>query len=279
MRRTKEMTTPQKERPFEHKRSLGQNFLTSDVVPKWLCEAGSLKKGDIVLEIGPGTGILTKELLARGHTVIAIEADRRAVDYLQEEFVHYVANGQLQLHHTDARTIEPASFGLVDHEFVVISNIPYYLSGLLLRRLLESTVQPKTLVFLMQKELVARIAKDQKESLISLSVKAFGEPVYVKTVSRGHFFPIPKVDSAILAIHHISRDRLSQLDPTFFFTCLHQGLGSKRKQLITNLSHTYKREDLERHFTEKGIPLTVRGEDLSLEDWVDLCLYLKNHST
>ena len=87
-----------------------------------------------------------------------------------------------------------------DKEFKVVANIPYYLSGFLLRTLLENPIQPTTLVFLMQKEVVERIARDPKESILSLSVKAFGVPKYVKTVTRGHFNPKPAINSAILQI-------------------------------------------------------------------------------
>jgi 16S rRNA (adenine1518-N6/adenine1519-N6)-dimethyltransferase len=259
------------ERSFVHKKSLGQNFLTSDVVPKWLYAAARLTLPETILEIGPGTGRLTKELLAHGHKVVAIEADARAIAILEETFSAAILSGHLHLHHSDARTLDLEKLGFTDHGYAVIANIPYYLSGFLLRQLLETPIQPHTLVFLMQKELVERIARSEKESLLSLSVKAFGEPAYVKTVSRGHFNPSPKVDSAILAVHSISRDRLVGLDQEFFFSLLHTGLGSKRKQLIGNLSQLYPRELLERSFAELGLKPTVRGEDLRLETWIALC--------
>src|SRR5690606_15015371 len=101
---------------------------------------------------------------------------------------------QLHIHHQDIREFDLASLNLADHQFKVVANIPYYLSGLLLRTFLDTTVQPTTLVFLIQKELAERIARDKKESLLSLSVKVFGEPTYVTTVKRGHFTPPPKVD-------------------------------------------------------------------------------------
>jgi 16S rRNA (adenine1518-N6/adenine1519-N6)-dimethyltransferase len=256
--------------PFAHKKSLGQNFLTSDVVPKWLYEAAQLKPSDLILEIGPGTGRLTKELLAHGHTVVAVEADERAIAILEAEYADDITSGKLILQHRDARTLDLAGLGFTDHQYAVVANIPYYLSGLLLRQLLETPIQPHTLVFLMQKELVERIARSTKESLLSLSVKAFGDPTYVKTVSRGHFNPSPKVDSAILAVRNISRDRLSHLDQEFFFSLLHAGLGSKRKQLIGNLSQHYSREHLLQYFVELNLKPTVRGEDVPLATWVAL---------
>ena len=255
---------------FIHKRSLGQNFLTSDVVPKWMCEAGDVQKDDIILEIGPGTGMLTKTLLERGAKVVAIEADIRAILELEKTFENELKSGQLTLIHGDARETTPHNLGLENKKFKIVANIPYYLSGFLLRHFLESAIQPTNLTFLIQKELAERIARDKKESLLSLSVKVFGNPTYKKTVSKGHFFPKPKVDSAILTIYNISQDNFSDLKPEFFFKIIHLGLGNKRKQLISNLSKEFDRDFLEKTFTEMGFELKSRGEDLSLAKWLML---------
>lgn len=261
---------------FVHKKSLGQNFLTSDVVPKWLCAAADLTLGETVLEIGAGTGALTKELLESGVKVIALEADRRAITYLEEHFADAIANKNLTLYHQDVRQLNLADFGLLDKQFKVVANIPYYLSGFLLRTLLDSKIQPKTLVFLLQKELVARIARAKKESLLSLSVKVFGTPVYLKTVSRGHFNPAPKVDSAILQVTNICNDKLEKIGNEHFFAILHLGLHSKRKQLLGNLSQSYSRDDITKIFSQLKLAPTLRGEDLALADWLRLAEAIKS---
>ncbi len=261
---------------FVHKKSLGQNFLTSDYVPQLLVAAGNVSAGDTVLEIGPGTGALTRNLLASNATVIAVEADLRAVAILETEFGQEIANKQLVIHHLDARNLSLATLGLTNLNFKVISNIPYYLSGHLLRTLLEGAIQPTTLVFLMQKEVVARIARDPKESLLSLSVKVFGEPRYVKTISRGHFNPPPKVDSAILQVTNISRQHFNtSADMALFFNLLHLGFGQKRKQLLSNLSHTYDRTFLEGVFTSLALPLSIRAEMVPLPTWLALFALLR----
>jgi 16S rRNA (adenine1518-N6/adenine1519-N6)-dimethyltransferase len=252
---------------FQHKKSLGQHFLNSNYVPKQMCDAAGDINGKSVLEIGPGTGILTREILARGAKVVAIEADERAISSLEETFADEIARGDLQLHHHDARTLDPAQFGLVKHSYICISNIPYYLSGSLFRSLLDTECQPSDLVFLVQKEVAERIARDPKESLLSLSVKAFGTPLYICTVKRGHFTPPPKVDSAIVAVREISRGNFSEISPADFFHLLHLGFGQKRKQLLGNLSAAYPRTQLEPLFHTLEIPLTVRAEDLSISQW------------
>src|SRR5690606_33357581 len=123
---------------FQTKKSLGQHFLNSGVVPRWLCDAGEVTKGDTVVEIGPGTGALTTELLSRGARVVALEADRRAIAVLEERFREERRSGQLDLRLTDARKLKLSELGLADHSFKVIANIPYYLTGHLFRVFLES---------------------------------------------------------------------------------------------------------------------------------------------
>ena len=265
---------------FIHKKSLGQNFLTSDVVPGWLTAAGEVTAGDTVLEIGPGTGALTRSLLAAGAAVVAVEADVRAVAILETTFATEITTGKLIIHHLDARTLDVATLGLSDHAFKVVANIPYYLSGFLLRTLLEGKIQPTTLVFLMQKEVVARIARDTKESILSLSIKVFGEPRYIKTVTRGHFNPPPKVDSAILQITNIGRGNFAdETEPAIFFNLLHLGFGQKRKQLLSNFTHLYPRETLSDIFTTLQIPLDARAETLPLSTWLQLTHTLKTVPT
>lgn len=232
-----------------------------------MCDAAHLRAGDIVLEVGPGTGILTTEILARGAQVIAIEADPRAIASLEGTFAEAIASQQLVIHHHDARTLNPADFGVFDHQYKVVANIPYYISGSLFRSFLDTDCQPTDLVFLVQKEVAYRIARDPKESLLSLSVKMFGDPAYICTVKSGHFNPPPKVDSAIVAVAAINRDAFGTIPREQLFSLLHLGFGQKRKQLLGNLSKAYNRDTLSAVFTDLKIPVDVRAEDLSPDTW------------
>ncbi|OGG41449.1 ribosomal RNA small subunit methyltransferase A [Candidatus Kaiserbacteria bacterium RIFCSPHIGHO2_01_FULL_46_22] len=265
---------------FQTKKSLGQHFLNNPTVPRWLCDAAEIKIKDVVLEIGPGTGALTRELLSRGAKVVALEADPRAVTVLEEEFASELETGQFRLHHVDVRRFDPTTLDLKDHHFKVVANIPYYLTGQLFRIFLSGKTQPSSLVFLVQKEVGKRATdgceKGGKESLLSLSIKVFGDPSYIKTVGKGHFSPPPKVDSAIVKVSNISRDKLKDLSLELFFELLHYGFGSKRKQLIGNLAKYYPRQTLLECFSKVEIDPAARAEDIPLETWVKLGQYLKN---
>jgi 16S rRNA (adenine1518-N6/adenine1519-N6)-dimethyltransferase len=269
--------SPKSTPTFTHKKSLGQNFLTSDVVPDWMCTAGDIQPGDRVLEIGPGTGALTRSLLARGAIVTAIETDTRAVKILHDTWGEAIATKQLTIITADVRDVPFDTVFDTETPYKVIANIPYYLSGYLLRIVLETRHQPTTIVFLMQKEVVARIARDQKSSLLSLSVAVYGTPHYVKTVGRGHFSPPPQVDSAILQISNIHTTYLPTADDRErFFHYLHLGLGHKRKQLLGALAEKFDRAALQSVFATLKLEPTVRGEDLHINDWLALTKELKN---
>lgn len=263
---------------FETKKSLGQHFLNNQNIPRLMADAGKVEAGDVVVEVGPGTGVLTHELLKRGAHVIALEADLRAIASLNETLSSHVSAGELTILHSDVRTLELGTLGIEEHAYKVVANIPYYLSGRLFRLFLETDVQPKTLVFLVQKEVAERICRDPKESLLSLSVKAYGEPKYVKTVPRGNFTPQPKVDSAIVSVSSISHSRFKEVNETFFFEVLHKGFGSRRKQLLGNLSQAFDRKELTRIFSRCGISLSTRGEDLGIEEWLILVREIHVHT-
>jgi 16S rRNA (adenine1518-N6/adenine1519-N6)-dimethyltransferase len=131
-------------------------------------------------------------------------------------------------------------------------------------------------VFLVQKEVALRIARDKKESLLSLSVKVFGKPAYIKTIGRGNFSPAPRVDSAIIAITDISRARFENASEKTFFELIHYGFASKRKQLLGNLTGAMDREALTELFNTLSMPLTIRAEDVPLELWLKLtCKFQK----
>ena len=258
---------------FRKKKSLGQHFLSSSAIAAKIANAASLSEKDTVLEIGPGMGILTNELLLRAEKIIAVEKDDRLIAPLSEKFKKEIASKKLTLIHADALNID-ISIYLKSENFIVVANIPYYITGALIRKLLTGTTQPKKMVLLVQKEVAERIARSKKESLLSLSIKAYGVPHYVATIKRGSFTPQPNVDSAILRIENISKKHFSKIEEKAFFELLHLGFGHKRKLLLGNLSAKFDKSGVQSAFQATDLPLNSRAEDIPLKKWLTLRRYL-----
>lgn len=252
------------------KKSLGQHFLTSKQIINDIVSASKTTEGDLVLEIGPGEGVLTEALLATGAKVISIEKDDRLIPELHKKFAMEIATKKLELVHSDILDVELPH--IIKSPYKIVANIPYYITGQIIRMFLESDNQPIGMTLLVQKEVADRIvARDGKESLLSLSVKIFGDPKFIRTVGRGAFTPHPSVDSAVINIENISKDRLSGVETKTFFKILHLGFAHKRKILIANLSSLGTRPELLKIFQKSNIIENARAEDLSLENWIDLC--------
>lgn len=253
---------------------LGQHFLNSRSVAGRVAEAAGFVAGDTVLEIGPGKGALTRELLSRGARVIAVEKDEVLANALKDIFPEETASGQLCIVEGDIRNITPKQLCL--SRYFLAANIPYYITGEIIRQFLTTDIQPQSMSLLVQKEVAERIARDTKESILSLSVKVYGTPRYVQTVKAGNFSPPPSVDSAILAITNISRNTFISADirEDDFFSVVRAGFSAKRKLLLGNLARVFGRERAEAAFLSCNIPQNVRGEDVSLEKWVCLTKHL-----
>ena len=257
------------------KKQFGQNFLTSIPARNAIIEAGELHADDTVLEVGPGKGFLTKGLLEKGTHVVALEKDRDLLPLLTESFSSYIENSKLSLIEGDVLTFDPATT-LFEGGYKLIANIPYYITGAIISRYLSQVSQPSLMVVLIQKEVAERIvARDGKESLLSLAVKADGEPRLVYRVARGSFFPVPKVDSAVLKVSNISRKNFKHTyHEELFFKVLHGAFAHKRKFALSNLRQTFPTAPLRELFQEIGIEEKARAEDVTLTKWLTLSLKL-----
>lgn len=246
------------------KKSLGQNFLTSIPARIAIVSAGNLTPEDTVLEIGPGKGFLTEGLLSTGAQVVALEKDRELVPYLTEKFSSYK---NFTITEGDALTHEPPHL-----PYKLIANIPYYITGAILETYLSHKYQPAQMVVLVQQEVAERVvARDGKESILSLAVKAYGEPKIVYRVKRGSFNPIPNVDSAVLSIANISRNRFKDAHhEELFFKLIKAGFAHKRKFVISNIKETFPTVDYIPLFQALGLSPKIRAEDINLAQWLTL---------
>ena len=252
------------------KKSLGQHFLNSPRAVETIVSVAGIKRGDIVLEIGPGTGILTRALLDQGAKVVAVEKDHRAWAMLGVIFNSELREGKLQLLEGDI--LDP---GLDPPKgpYMIVANIPYYITGMILEKFLEYDPRPQKMVILVQKEVAKRIiARDKKESILSVSVKVFGKPKILASVSRGSFIPIPRVDSAILVIENISDKLLAEKNLTSqaFFNILKAGFTHKRKYAIRNLEIVIPAPKLNQIWLDLGLNPKIRAEDISVTQWLQI---------
>ena len=260
------------------KKSLGQHFLKSERALSTIVTAGNVSAEDIILEIGPGQGALTEKLLATSCKLIAVEKDNNLYELLKDKFQKEISSGQLTLVHDDVLNFEPKSYKLAPRTYKLVANIPYNITGAILKKFLETDCQPEGMVLLVQKEVAERItgrvlggstSKWGKESILSISVKAYGTPRYIETVKAGSFVPMPKVDSAIIAIENISKDFFAcgRLASTAFFEIVRAGFKSKRKKLSSNLSTIFPKNKISETFQKLKLDDNLRAEDVNIETW------------
>jgi len=255
------------------KKALGQNFLMHQQTADRIADAAKVE-GKTVLEIGPGTGMLTRALLARASRVIALEADADLIPVLRDTFAKEIGEGKLELRHEDVRKFAASS---IEGPYVLAANIPYYITGEIFRQFLTEAHKPSSMTLLVQKEVAVRIAREKKESLLSLSVKAFGTPKYEFTVPRGAFKPAPKVDSAVLSVTDIRQDAFRDAaDEERFFAVLRAGFAHKRKQLGKNLTLLMGEDAALAACRAAGIDPKTRAEELPLPVWKTLAFHLRS---
>lgn len=248
---------------------LGQNFLQDPYALEKIAQVAEIKPTDIVLEIGPGLGSLTRYLAAAAHKVIAVELDDRLFPALEAVIAPYQ---NIQLIHRDILDIEPKELVEQD-DYLVVANIPYYITSAVIRHLLETVPKPRRIVLTIQKEVAERICAGPGDlSLLALSVQVYGQPRIATRIPAGAFFPVPKVDSSVLVVDIFSTPLVPESQLDIFFQLVKAGFSQKRKKLRNSLSAGIHQVPAE---TEKllrvvGIDPQRRAETLSLEEWKHL---------
>ena len=247
-------------RGLRSKKRLGQNFLVNMGVTDKMTAAADLSSKDVVLEVGPGLGALTRELAWRVKKVIAVEKDRVLAVFLAKELPGVDIVGQ---------DILKFSLEALPPGYKVVASIPFAITAPLIRKLLEADNSPSLLVLLVQKEVAQRIcARPPDMNLLAASVQFYANPRIVATVKKGVFWPQPKVDAAILKL--VPFEKKPGIEPALFFRVVKAGFLHPRKQLLNNIKEGLgmKRQEAEKLLAACNISPARRAETLSIADWI-----------
>jgi len=258
------------------KKSLGQNFMHDPNTLEKIIETAELMPDDTVVEIGPGTGSITELLAQSARHVVAIEVDERLMPILEERFadtsnVYIVFNDVLK---TDILQL------VGPKDFVVVANVPYYITSAILRHLLEPYRKPRTIVMTMQQEVADRlVAQPGDMTVLAVSVQFYGKPKIITRLKPAVFWPRPDVDSAVIKIDTYDEPIVDVPDDKLFFRVVRAGFSMKRKQLKNSLSGglSIKSKIAGSYLEEAGIEPKRRAETLSLEEWAALTRVVASH--
>jgi 16S rRNA (adenine1518-N6/adenine1519-N6)-dimethyltransferase len=251
-------------------KSLGQNFLQDSLALEQIVAAAEIRSTDTVLEIGPGLGSLTRYLAVAAREVVAVELDARLLTPLEAILA---SHQNIKIIHGDILYLAPDEI-IQEQEFIVVANIPYYITSAVIRHLLESKNKPRRIVLTIQREVAERICAQPGDlSLLALSVQVYGEPRITSHIPAEAFFPAPKVDSAVLCVDIFPSPRIPSNLLETFFKLAKAGFRQKRKTLRNSLSASlhispaHAAELLQR----STIDPMRRAETLNFEEWQFLC--------
>ncbi len=257
-----------KQHEIRPRKSLGQNFIISQVLLRAIIAAAEMGEGDTILEIGAGLGSLTRALAERAQRVIALEIDERLIPLLRGSLADH-PNVQIVLGDIlkiDLEALLPAGYKAV-------GNLPYYATSAILRRLLEGKPQPQLLIVTVQREVAERlVAGPGAMSLLAVSVQFYGRPQMVTRAPPGAFYPSPKVSSALVRIEPHPRPPLPEEDIAPFFSLVRAGFSQRRKYLKNSLPQGLRlpTDEVVAALNRSGIDEKGRPQDLSVEEWLHL---------
>lgn len=244
---------------------LGQHFLLSRRVVDTILQAAAIQPEDLVVEVGPGLGVVTLELVQRARRVIAVELDRELALALERE----LGAANLQVVCADARQVSISEL-TGDAPYHLVANLPYYAASPILRRFLEAPHPPTRAVVMVQREVAQNMAASPGAmTLMSVGIQLWGKPTIVEYVPPGAFYPPPKVTSAVVCIEVYPRPAVAVDDPKEFFSVVRAGFSAPRKQLRNALAHGLGVSPARAvALLEKaGIAPALRAATLSLEEW------------
>lgn len=257
---------------FKPNKQLGQNFLINEKIADDIIAAAGLTKDDTVLEIGPGTGILTERLVKMAGQVLAVEKD---FDLVTKLLNRYKNTKNIKIIHQDALWFDLFSL----NKYKVVANIPYNITSPLIRKFIENEPRPEILVLMVQKEVAERICAkpgDSSRGLLTLIVEFYAEAEILLEVGRKEFLPAPKVDSAVIKI--TPKNELPKIEPKLFFQIVKAGFSSKRQQIHNSLGGVLhlEKDQVTKLLQDSNIDSKMRAEALTQDQWITLALNYKS---
>lgn len=257
-------------------RSKGQNFLIEEDVYNKIVESAEINPDDIILEVGPGLGFLTFKLAKKAKKVLAVEVDEKIASFLQTLIIgNKVKN--IKIFNKDILKAKGDNFSKVD-KYKIVSNLPYNITSIFLRKFLSLSNKPEIIVLMLQKEVVERImAKPPKMSLLSISVQFYAEVEKIMDVKREYFYPAPEVDSAVIKITPNKKLLKNYEEEKKFFKILRIAFSSKRKMLKNNLANGLKIDikEIEKILIDLNLDTKIRSEQLEISEWLKIFQFLK----
>ena len=269
---------------FTANKLLGQNFLINEMTLEDIVDAAQIKAAEEILEIGPGIGNLTKLLAEKAGYVLAIEKDQRYFPILKDQLgEHLMAHGRTPKSKANVELVfdDATHFNfqaMLKPGYKVVANIPYYITGKIIEMLMLAKNKPARIVVLTQKEVAERIvAKAGDLSILAISVQLYSDPKIISIVPKEDFFPVPKVDSAILVLDVFEKPKF-EIEEKKFFRIVRAAFSGKRKQIHNTLKNNLKIDDLTiQQIAAQGIlDLKSRPQQLTLEQWYKLYQFLDN---
>jgi len=254
---------------------LGQNFLKNNEIVKKIVESANLKADDLVLEIGPGKGVLTEELAKYAGKVVAVEIDENLVKLLFNKFSN---NKNVEIICGDIlKTNLPELLGHLmsksKKSYKVVANLPYYITSPIIRLFLESKVPPSEMILMVQKEVAERItANPGQMSILAVSVQYYADAEILFEVGKENFDPIPEVDSCVIKITKYKSQSTNKIQSTNFFKIVRAGFSAKRKTLVNNLANSLHLDKniVEEKLKSLKIKSAARAQELSIEKWKEI---------
>jgi len=260
---------------LQPRKGLGQHFLVDEEVLKLITPAAELTPDDTVVEIGPGLGMLTRELAGQAGRVLTIELDNKLASILKQTLASL---GNVTIINKDILEVDPAALlrdAAIDISsgYKVVANLPYYITSPVLRHFLEASVKPQIMVVMVQKEVAETIvAEPGQMSILSISVQFYGKPRIISRVPARCFYPAPKVDSAILRVDVYPRPQVAATDEASFFEVVRAGFSAPRKQIGNSLAQGLKlpKAEVLPSLEKAGIAAQRRAETLTIDEWAQL---------